>query len=238
MFVDRLKIILITGDSHIRYLSNYLMSKVGPLPTSVPKWQPHFTCNNVDFWWTNYTYNAIPNLNELNKTMRIFYSNDTGNTGGNKTDINTQKKATKSDVIIISAGIWDIAHFGPESYMKNMASTLLKSIKALLSDPFYADANIFLINNIAYPRNKHTLYRKVGFRNNHVLAATNYWLDHVTKPLGIRVLDAFSVVNIRQEEEVCGNHYICYQRGAGHPYINATVGLTVGDIVISNICNF
>ena len=219
--LNNLHSIHLVGDSHIRYMSLVFLAKMRRLPRNLKriKWT-NYRHGRFYFWWTDHAPKTEFIINELRKKFRQVHSS--------------------RDVLLVSTGAWDMMIHGAKHYMQTSERTMLKSLKRLKNDPRWSNARLLYVNNVVFPP-KQTLERfEIGYRSTFNLAAVNYWLHQKLAGLGITVVDAFSLVNFRYEENVCGNHYLCsvdaVRRSPAH--MEGTVGFTVADVVFSHICNF
>ena len=234
--LNKFHAIHLVGDSHVRYMSFAIISHFMTITNKFTgiKWND-YNAGNVHFWWTKTADHAAKNLD----TLRVKY----------------KRKKEWKEVVLVSSGAWDMMLFGPKHYMDNAERTMFKSIRQLKQHPAWSGVPILFMNNVAFPP-KHTLERfEIGFRSIFNIAAVNYWLNIRLNKLDVPVIDALSVINMRYDENVCGNHYLCLKPGespkkqsrsrkyvpvsknpVSNPHITGTVGFTLADIVLTNIC--
>ena len=216
--LQKVKSVNILGDSHMRYISNYMMSKISTLPSNLPKWNDS-SYAGINFWWSTFANVTSEKLGKLRRTLC------------------PRGKMTSLDNLIVSAGAWDMAYYGALHFISKSGPSLVAGLSKLMKDPHWSSANIQYVNVVAFPpQNSLNHGVKAGYRTNFALAAVNYWMKTQLKPLGIQMVDAFDIVYPRYDEKVCGNHYVCYNDNGEYGYVTGSVGLTVGDVLIYNIC--
>ena len=206
------------GDSHLRFIAYYFTYVLrGYLPNPNKPRHQSSREGNIFMWWSTYSNIVADNLIKLSKT----------------------KQVKANDVVVISTGSWGVYDRGLESFMKNFKTTLLPSLRNVTEDQNWPKPKLIFLNAHPYPENR-DFVRYAGYRNNFAIAAANYWIRLKMLELDVRVIDAFSTVIFRSNENMCGGvHYICFLRNKKsknmEPY--GTVGYKVVDIILSNICD-
>ena len=209
----------IVGDSHIRYLTEYLMHMWrGTPPERVHKWE-NFNTSNMYFWWSTVPARIAKDLNTLRWSS---FRNES---------------ISKKDIVLISTGAWDMNHAGLKYSITQFDQTLVPQLKQFLQDPYWSKATILFMNTVPYPSHR-SMVIGAGYRTNFGLAALNYWMDMRMRQLAIPVIDSYSIIQFRNDESVCGNHYACYKQRPrdNRTEIHGTVGYKVSDVILRYIC--
>ena len=217
--IDSARSIHIVGDSHTRYIAYYLIHmKSGILPSNLQK-RGSFNKYGIYFWWTTYVREMVNNLN----TLRF--------------SDHRKRNKTREDYLLLSTGAWDTAYIGLKQFIISFNESFIPALKQFMQDPVWSNTTIIYMNVSPSPPQRHFV-EAAGYRTNFGLAAVNYWVGRKMRKLGIPVVDAFNVIHLRNNENVCNNHYICYNKELGQPTVRqlGTVGYKVADIIIRFFC--
>ena len=212
----------IIGDSHARYIVDYLLHvKTGRTPER-PHRTENFNSSNIFFWWSTYTNVTADNI----KTLRTFRNRHSSN------------NITRNDIVLISNGAWDTAYIGLDNFVQSFNDEIIPRLREFRRDPVWSKATIMFMNISPSPPQRRTV-KAAGYRTNFGLAAINYWLDIRMQELGIHVIDAFNIIHLRNNENVCLNHYICYVKsphGDRRVLQRGTVDYKAADVIVKMIC--
>ena len=217
--LKRLNVVHLIGDSHIRYIADYLMHmKRGTPPSRLHRWVS-FSENDIFFNWATFTTSVAEKIETL------------------RTSNFSKRGITKRDVVLVSTGAWDMVHKGMNHFVESFNQTVLTQLKLLVHDPIWSRATTVYMTSVPFPQHLN-LVEGSWFRTDFGLAAINYWVRLKMAELNIPVIDAFKTVLLRSGENVCNNHYICYLKTNIETVkaLKGTVGFKIVDDMLQRIC--
>ena len=208
------------GDSHLRFLTDYFITmEFGAREHRLQK-TGDSRQGNLYFWWGGLVQHGVIKVQQIQNNM---YRN---------------KELTNKDVIVISMGAWDMRFKGLQSYLRSFNNTFMPRLRNLLQEYRWSKAKVIFVNSHPFPPDVNLIHR-AGYRNNFAIPAANYWIKSKLQKLGVTVVDAFSIVNMRYKENVCRHHYMCSQINEKSKIVehSGSVGYKVADVILSNICS-
>lgn len=208
------------GSSHMRYNMDYISSSCTSL-LGMERKHGRLRLGKVKYLYAGFLSDHLIDLNRL-----VIYAKSDSEKNLHLTGLR--------NVLIFQFGAWDLGRMytkHPESGHRYLLKNIPKLAKALeklsKSSPSWSTAKIIWITPMPYPDRSDMSGRQ--FRNNHILPAAICAFREATSHLNIEVLDAFSMINPRNDEDVCSGHYLCRVYPENH---NRTThpGVFIGDM--------
>ena len=210
--ITKIRKLFCFGASHMRYKSDYIMSKCYNVPSNVPQKYLSLTVENVHF-------HSVTKMFEYPPLWEKYLKNET---------------LGRRDVVIIQIGAHDMVRPGIQQTM----ASVMKFV-GVLSDLRKKSLKYgFRFLFVTTPPFPEADQRKTkGSRNNFALAALNRRLKTELSLKKVNVFDEFSVLLAQQENIVCGCHYLCRRTKNKMIYIFGKVGMIAASMMVSNtIC--
>ena len=185
--------ISVLGDSHMAYSYFYLLRYIN---TSAIKTKHIHGDHDI----SNFTYYKSTTFRTYPTKLQKVSNN-----------ILKQGKESKSNLLLLNGGVWELATSGPRGVVKGFNKYLngiLKQKEVLKSSNISVD--IVWQSIPAFPYNS---WSTSWWRNTHVIGALNYWMCPQLKQHGISCIDAWTMTLDWQNSPVCSNHMICNNMG-------------------------
>ena len=207
------------GDSHLRFIQDYLLDiKTGRPPVREQMWAS-FNKSDIYLWWADFSPSAAKQLRTLQTSQFL------------KVNI------TKRDVVIFSTGAWDMLANGMAQFFESFKMSVIPQLRQFSRDPMWSRATLVYVTSSPFPPHRDMVKRR-GYRNDFSLAAINHWVRLKMREMNITVVDAFDIIQLRSDENVCRGHYICYENTDDIGLKKqGSVGFKVVDALLENICS-
>ena len=198
------------GSSHMRFKFDYLMDVCYKRPAGLLFKHQDVNVGNLHYSWYQ-------------------YSNDFGR-------ILSNRKATfkKKDLVFLQTGAHDTTSLG---LVVSMSTRIRQFVDLLAAFAEVSQRKGFKLVVLTSPpsRDSDDGVNTLGGHNNFALAAFNEVIRVKAANMGVEVFDEFSIILPRQDENICGTHYICYNKHIKK--ITGSVGVTAVQMMMTNVCN-
>lgn len=173
------------GDSHMRFYFMYILSILGAISSAHHSKFTHEKIKNVIFQATNY---STVLAGELTKLMQS----------------NMTRTSVKKDVLILTAGCWDIAFSSMEVSLISV-NKLVRIVNKLKRHPRWSHANLIWMTIPPF-----TNHEAIDYQNNYNRAAVNAYIIPLMNKIGFTVIDVYPILNTFNNAVVDRAHYISF----------------------------
>ena len=206
--VKRFGNVYMFGASHMRYKYDYLMEECYGIPTNLPQKHMSTSVGNLHYRWCTYA----------DQFDRIFLSNVT---------------FKRNDLVLLQTGAHDLARRGMAASMATSIRGFVEILAVFSDSSKKRGFKLVLLTSPPCPDGLRKVATRGG-RNIFAVAAFNQMLRAKAAHLNVVVFDEFSVILPRQNSNVCGTHYICYDKYLHK--ITGAVGVTTTQMMMASFC--
>ena len=206
--VKRFGNVYMFGASHMRYKFNYLLEECYGRPTNLSQKHKSQSVGNLHYRWCSFA-DQFDGILSSNVTFK------------------------RNDLVLLQTGAHDLARRGVAASMGRSIRRFVDTLAVFSDSSNKRGFKLVLLTSPPCADGKEEVPTRGG-RNSFAVAAFNQMLRMKATHLKVDVFDEFSVILPRQNSNVCGTHYICYD--IRYHKITGAVGVTSTQLMMAGLC--